>query len=124
MQNLHKYIENNITDQNISYRGGFIKVDISGLLSQTSLQALENAGENAIAGTSQNYLGGGIAGRITTGRQFDINLLTKKDQAVYDQFCKACIEYHYTQNEGGGDEYMVENVNTLEKNQNLSVSGY
>ena len=85
---LAQYIAENITTNDTSYRGGTIKVDLTNLLSQKSLKAIENAGEEPIAGTSQNYLGGGMAGRITSGRSFDLNLLTEKDMHLYQEFAK------------------------------------
>jgi len=121
---LYSYIEENITDIDLSYRGGVIKVDLSKLFTDKSLEAISEAGEEAIAGSSQNYLGGGIAGRITTGRTFDLNLLTKSDYKKYLKFCDEIIKYHYNQNNGGGDDYMQDNVNCLEQNKRLPVSGY
>lgn len=122
--NYREYIEQNTIKCDVSYRGGVLKVDISGMLTETSNQNIENAGEEAHAGASQNYLGGGIAGRITTGRSFDTELLTKGDQKKYEQFCTAVIEYFHDINNGGGDEYMQENYASLEYNQKLPVSGY
>lgn len=122
--NYREYIEQNTTKCDVSYRGGVLKVDISRMLTDTSNERIQEAGEEAIAGASQNYLGGGIAGRITTGRSFDINLLTKGDQKKYEEFCTAVIEYFHFINNGGGDEYMQENHASLEFNQNLPVSGY
>ena len=128
--NYREFIEENIKNSDISYRGGVLKVDVSGLFSQKSLDAIEEAGEEAMAGASQNYLGGGIAGRITSGRSFDINLLTKADQKKYEAFSKAVIVYFYEINNGGGDDYMQENVTGHDAKkgfdalQRMPASGY
>ena len=128
--NYYQFIEENTKDCDVSYRGGSLKVDISGLLSDKSLEAIANAYEEPIAGASQNYLGGGIAGRITAGRMFDLSLLTKKDQAIYEEFSEAVIRYFYDLNNGGGDDYMQENITGSEAKggfeavQRMPVSGY
>lgn len=132
-KNYNKYFEffeNNIKDCDISYRGGVLKVDISGLLTDKSNENIAEAGEEAIAGASQNYLGGGIAGSITSGRMFDTALLTKGDQKKYLDIAEALKRYFYHLNNGGGDDYMQENVtgagakNGYEALQKMPVSGY
>lgn len=116
--------ENNIKDMDISYRGGVLKYDIAPLFSDKSIEAIREAGEDTFAGASQNYLGGGIAGRITSGRCFDLNLLTKKDYKTYLIFSEEVERYFWDINNGGGDEYMQEEVNSFEQNKTLPVSGY
>jgi hypothetical protein len=118
-----KYIEDNIIDYDISYRGGNTKVDVSGLFGEKTLSKIEDNGEKAIAGTYQNYLGGGIAGSIETGRNFDLSLLNKQELKKYNLFAEAIKEYHYNLNNGGGDDYMQENM-SYEKNQSLPLSAY
>lgn len=97
-----EFIENNIVDADISYRGGSLKVDVS--------RIFDTGNEDAIMGAYQNYLGGGIAGSIQTGRAFDISEFTAKDMAVYELMAEACKRYFYNCNNGGGDDYMQENV--------------
>lgn len=97
-----EFIEAHTVNADISYRGGSLKVDVSELF---------NTGdEPAIMGAYQNYLGGGIAGAIQTGRQFDISGFSKKDLKVYEIMAEACKRYFYDLNNGGGDDYMQENV--------------
>jgi len=125
----NEYIENNTINCDVSYRGGSLKVDISGLLSQKSLEAIEEAGEEATAGAYQNYLGGGIAGSIQTGNNFDPSLLTKVDRKKWDVLKEDLKRYFYNLNNGGGDEYMQENVTGAtaggyEATQRLAKSGY
>lgn len=124
-----QYIEQNTIDCDVSYRGGSLKVDVSGLLSEKSRAAIEKAGEDAIAGAYQNYLGGGIAGSIQTGRMFDIALLSKADQKAWPAIAEALKRYFYDINHGGGDEYMHDNVTGPEAGgyeavQRLPASGY
>jgi hypothetical protein len=127
---LPEYIENHIIDCDISYRGGTLKVDVSGLFSQDSIDAVEEAGETLEAGAYQNYLGGGMAGSIQSGRSFDASLLTKEDQELYKLFSEAVKRHFYNINNGGGDEYMQDcvtghdAVGGYEKLQKLPVSGY
>lgn len=120
-----EYFENNTKKRDISYRGGVLKIDISGLLSEKSVNAINEAGEEAIAGASQNYLGGGIAGSITNGRQFDLDLLTKSDYKKYVKIAEAIKEYFYSINNGGGDDYMQEESGqNYASVQRRTVSGY
>lgn len=116
-----EFIEAHTVDCDISYRGGSLKVDVSELLN--------TGNEPAIMSAYQNYLGGGIAGAIQAGRQFDISSFSKKDLAIYEKLAEACKRYFYDLNEGGGDEYMHENVTGpdaggYEAVQRLPVSGY
>lgn len=110
-----EFIENNIVDCDISYRGGTLKIDVSELFPNT---------EDAIMGAYQNYLGGGIAGAIVGGAKFNPDELTEDEQVVFYELKDALKKYFYRLNQGGGDDYMVENVNSYDKNQNLPVSGY
>ncbi len=121
--NLKEYIENNLIDYDVSYRGGYIKVDLSNLFSNRSIERIEEAGETAIAGSSQNYLGGGVAGGIRSGSNFDTSLLTKEDLKKYRQFSEEIKKYHYKMNNGGGDDYMQENA-SYQKTQSLPYSAY
>ncbi len=109
-------IEDNIIDCNISYRGGILKVDVSDLFPYI---------EDAIMGASQNYLGGGITGAITTGRQFPLSDLKVKDLKIYEKLVEDIKKYFYDINNGGGDDYMQnESGQTYEKVQARAVSGY
>ena len=91
----------------VSYRGGVIKVDVSELFPEVS--DWDN-GDEAIMGASQNYLGGGIAGSIRTGAMFEMSRLSKAQMAVYMAMAERISRYFYELNNGGGDEYMQENV--------------
>jgi hypothetical protein len=110
-----EFIEENTTECDISYRGGVLKIDVSSLFPEL---------EEAIMGASQGYLGGGIAGAISRGRMFDIELLTAKNKKVYAVLAEEVKKYFYELNNGGGDDYMQENVNTYEQNQRLATRAY
>jgi hypothetical protein len=110
-----EFIENHTIDCDVSYRGGTLKVDVSELFPEVS---------DAVMGAYQNYLGGGMAGQIIGAAKFDPSELNKKDQKVFYELKEVIKKYFYDLNQGGGDEYMVENVNSYKKNQSLSVSGY
>ena len=116
-----EFIESNLIDADISYRGGSMKIDVSDLF---------NTGEEpAIMGAYQNYLGGGIAGSVQTGRMFDISGFSKKDLNIYEELAEACKRWFYDQNNGGGDDYMQEEVTGsdaggFERLQKMPVSGF
>lgn len=115
-------IEANVLEQDISYRGRQLKVDVSSLFPEV---------ENAVMGAYQNYLGGGMPGAIQSGAMFNAALLNKKDQATYRALAERIKRYFYELNNGGGDEYVQENLTGSEapgdgylKNQNLPRSAY
>lgn len=110
-----EFIENNTVSCDISYRGGTLKINVSELFPTV---------DNPVMGAYQNYLGGGIAGAIVGAAQFNPDELTKEEQVTFYELKEALKKYFYNLNSGGGDDYMVENVNSYEKNQNLPVSGY
>lgn len=116
--------EDNILKMDISYRGGILKYNISKLLSDDSLEAIDEVGEVAEAGAYQNYLGGGIAGKISVGVSFDRDLLTDEDKEIFDIFCDEVVSFFFEINNGGDDDYMQENYGTLDHNQNLPESAY
>lgn len=116
-----QFIDDHIIDADISYRGGTLKVDVAELL--------DTGDEPAVMGAYQNYLGGGIAGSIQVGRQFDISDFTGEQMDVYNGLAEACKRYFYDLNNGGGDDYMQENVTGsdaggYEAVQKLPASGY
>lgn len=119
--NYRKFIIDNLKDCDVSYRGGSIKVDVSELF--------PNVEEDATMGAYQNYLGGGIAGAIVGASMFDPEVLSKKDKKVFDELKEEIKKYFYDLNNGGGDDYMQEEVTGAgaggyKKNQAMPVSGY
>jgi hypothetical protein len=70
-----------------------------------------------------------MAGSIQTGRQFDVSKFNKKDLAKYEAMAEACKRYFYDLNNGGGDDYMQEEVTGpdaggFDRLQKMPVSGY
>lgn len=108
-------IESNIIECNISYRGGTLKVNVSEIFPNVS---------EPIMGAYQNYLGGGIAGAVVGGAMFSPDELNEKERKVFEVLNERIKKFFYNVNAGGGDDYMVENVNSYKRNQNLPVSGY
>jgi hypothetical protein len=114
-------IELNTINCDISYRGGTLKVDVSELFPNI---------ENAVMGAYQNYLGGGIAGAIVGAAMFDPSELSAKEEKVFHALRERIKQYFYDLNNGGGDEYMQNEVtgkgakNGYKRNQSLSVSAY
>lgn len=116
-----EFIKSNLIDADISYRGGSMKIDVSDLF--------DTGEEPAIMGAYQNYLGGGIAGSIQTGRMFDISGFSEEDFAIYKELAEACQKWFYNQNNGGGDDYMQEEITGseaggFERLQKMPASGY
>lgn len=95
---LVEYIEANTLRCEVSYRGGGIEIDISTLL------GIDGARMSAY----QNYLGGGITGAICT----DTNIKAENDiqAGLIAEMADALKRYFYGLNNGGGDEYMQENI--------------
>ena len=117
---IRQFIEDHVVDMDISYRGGVLKIDVSELFPE-----VEEWGESAIMGASQNYLGGGIAGSISNGYMFDAKRLNKKQFALLQKVAEECKRYFYDLNNGGGDEYMQnESGQNYESVQRRAVSGY
>jgi hypothetical protein len=112
---IRQFIIDHTTDCDISYRGGTLKVDVSELFPNV---------DEPIMGAYQNYLGGGIAGCIIGASKFDPEELSKKDQKLFYTLKEELKKYFFELNHGGGDEYMVEEVNSYEQNQKLPASGY
>lgn len=117
---INKYLEfvrENAFETDISYRGGNLKVDATGIF--------PSLGRRAVVGAYQNYLGGGIAGAIIGAAMFMPGELTDADEREYfDEVLEACKLYFHELNNGGGDEYIQSEYGTLEFNQTLPVSAY
>lgn len=93
-------IVNHVTQCDISYRGGTLKIDVSSIFPDVS---------DPVMGAYQNYLGGGIAGSIQGAAMFTPDELSEKDQVTFHALLERIKRYFYELNQGGGDEYMHEN---------------
>lgn len=119
-------IESNILDGDISYRGGTLKIDVSSLFPYIG----EDESSEAVMGAYQNYLGGGIAGAIIGAAKFDPSeLKTDEEREAFEIIKERIKKFFYEANNGGGDEYMQEEVTGAEAggyeaNQKMAVSAY
>lgn len=118
IKDLKQFVRDNTIDADISYRGGTLKVDVSKVFKKSP------KGEKLILGAGQNYLGGGIAGRIFGASMFDPSYLAEKDQQLFENLKEASVEVFHEINNGGGDDYMQSLDRDLFDNQNLPVSAY
>ncbi len=110
------FVRENVIDGDISYRGGTLKVDATELF--------PSLGERAIVGAYQNYLGGGMPGRIIGAAQFYPEQLNAKERKIFPKVLEACQQHFHEINNGGGDDYMQENYASYEFNQSLPASAY
>ena len=120
-------IEANIIDCDVSYRGGTLKVNVSEAFPRLLQKRAEDGSYydiELVMGAYQNYLGGGMAGAIIGASMFSPDELTAKEQKVFFALKERIKQYFYNLNAGGGDDYMVENVNSYRQNQKLPASGY
>ena len=93
-----------------------MKIDVSSVFPDVS---------EPVMGAYQNYLGGGIAGAVVGAAMFDPDEeLNAKERKIFEGLKEKIKRYFYELNDGGGDEYMVENVNSYEQNQTLPTSAY
>lgn len=108
-------IADNIISNEMGWRGGSLKVDVSDMFPDVS---------KPVMGCYQNYLGGGIAGKIVGAAMFMPDELSEADQVKFHELKERIVRYAFSLNNGGGDEWMQENHANLEFNQNLPTSGY
>ena len=111
----HIFIKENTDECKVSERGGKLVIDVSSLFPSIA---------NPKMMAYQNYLGGGIAGKIMQKDNFTANDLTQKEYKEYLIIRDELKLYFYNLNAGGGDDYMVENVNNFQQNQTLPESAY
>jgi hypothetical protein len=97
-----EYFEDNLISADISYRGGTLKINVAELFPGV---------DDAVIGAYQNYLGGGIAGSISFGSMFGPDDLdTDEEREILEEASEEVKRYFYHLNNGGGDDYMQENV--------------
>ena len=107
-----QFIEDNTIEIDVSHRGGIVKVDVSSLFPNV---------DNAIAGASQNYLGGGMLGKIEGRRNFKLEDLTEEELGLYQEFTEEVKRYFHELTRYSGDEW--EDM-SYEKNQEMPRSAY
>ena len=109
--NYNEYIENHIVRCGVGYRGGGIEIDCTELFPY-----IEEAGLTAY----QNYLGGGLLGKVCSSNNFESEL-KKKDRKKFDILREALKRYFHNLTNHEGDEWEEK---TYEQNQLKPVSAY
>lgn len=105
------FIEQNTLRCEASYRGGGIEIDLAELfpyLDEPKMTAY------------QNYLGGGMLGRICSSYNFDTNEVKAEDQDKLEEVTDELQRYFHNLT-NHDDEWEGE---TFEHNQNKPVSAY
>jgi hypothetical protein len=110
--NIQKFIENNLIECDLSYRGGTIKVDVAELFPYI---------DDATIGAYQNYLGGGLVGAIVGASMFTPDELKAKDVKLYRELLEGCKEYIYKETNHEYDEWETA---SYEETQSRPVSAY
>jgi hypothetical protein len=125
-------IEANLIECDVSYRGGTLKVNVSEVFPRLLQKRAEDGtcDIELVMGAYQNYLGGGIAGSIVGASMFNPDELNAREKKIFFALKERIKRFFYDVNNGGGDEYMQENVtgkdakDGYKKLQALSVSAY
>lgn len=114
----NEYITNNTLRCEASYRGGGIEISLSKLLPE--LEAED--GDEPMMSAYQNYLGGGLLGRICSSTNFDKTILPAKDLKIVNEVETALKRYFHNLTNHDGNEWEAE---TFEQNQlNKPISAY
>lgn len=109
--NYLEYIENNTIRQEVSYRGGGIEIGLDDLLGTEGYKMT----------AYQNYLGGGMLGRICNSYNFDTSKLAKVKQRKVEAMTDALNRYFHSLTNHEEDEW---ETTSYEQNQNRPVSAY
>ena len=107
----NKYIEDNTIRCEASYRGGGIEIGLDDLLNTEGYKMT----------AYQNYLGGGLLGRIAHSYNFEPEKLSKAKQAKVEKITEALKKYFHNLTNHEGDEWEEE---TYEHNQDKPLSAY
>ena len=108
----NQFILDNLTESDVSHRGGSIKVNAGELFPNI---------DNPTVGAYQNYLGGGLLGAVVGAAMFDPGELKAKDQKIFKELLEACKKYLHAITRHTGDEWEDQDYN---RNQEMPVSAY
>jgi hypothetical protein len=111
MTNLIEYIENNTIRYEASYRGGGIEIGLDNLLKTEGYKMT----------AYQNYLGGGLLGRICHSYNFDLNKLNKSKQNTVNKITEVLQEYYHNLTNHEGNEWEEQSYT---QNQCMPESAY
>lgn len=90
--NYLEYIQNNITRQEISYRGGGVEIELNDLLPET----YQHEGESQLLLSAyQNYLGGGMTGSIQSDQNFMWDDMPQAEAELLADVTEALKLYFY-----------------------------
>lgn len=110
---MHEYIISHTVRCVMSSRGGGIEIDASEAL------GIEGAKITAY----QNYLGGGIAGKVCSDYNFKQANMRPTQKITFEALRGYLKRYFYNLNNGAGDEYMQESA-SYERTQSLPSRAY
>lgn len=105
-----KYIEQNTLRCEAGYRGGGIEIDLADLLNAGRTDKYDEYCMTAY----QNYLGGGLLGRICNSYNFRVDELPASKQVVISEISEALNRYFHNLTNHDDDEWESE---TYEQNQ-------
>lgn len=109
--NYQEYIESHILRIDVSHRGGGIEVDAFEVLNI----------EGVKVSVYQNYLGGGMLGKVCSDNNLDVDNLNKKEIKILNELSEALKQYFHGLTRYEYDEW--EDME-YEQNQNMPVSAY
>lgn len=110
------YIESHTIRLEAGYRGGGIKIDLADLLNQGKTNKYDDCEMVAY----QNYLGGGILGRVSSNYNFDINDLPYT-KAILVEKMEDTLKRYFHNLTNHDDEWESE---SYLQNQNKPFSAY
>ena len=115
--NYRTYIDDNTIRLEASGRGGGIEINLSDLLKINR----DTDDNDYLMSAYQNYLGGGMLGRICNSYNFEIDKLSKARQVKVAKMAEVLKRYFHDLTNHEGDEWEEQ---TYSQNQNMPVSAY
>jgi len=112
MTNYIQYIKDNTIRCETSHRGGGIEISLDKII----------GGDNGYKMSAyQNYLGGGMLGKICNSYDFELDLLNKSKQLKIEKITEALNKYFHNLTNHADNEW--ENQTYLQ-NQSMPASAY
>lgn len=109
-----KYIEDNTLRLDASRRGGGIEIDLGKLLDAPAYKMT----------AYQNYLGGGMLGKICNSYNFDLERIPPKQQEKVKAFTEILNRYFHAITNGEAEDWDAWSSASYEQNQARPVSAY
>lgn len=111
----NEYIENNTLRIDASRRGGGIEIDCSSLFPYSDEPKMT---------AYQNYLGGGLLGAVNSDSNFESDLTTEKEKALFDELQEALKKYFFNITNEEAAEYDEWNEQSYSQNQTMPKAAY